>query len=311
MRTFIFFFIVLGYCIHAMAQNPIPNAGFEEWDSIPGLRPFWEPKNYVSKNRAFQTTNRIYSFRSTDSHSGLYSLLATPAIDSSWNNGSGESRNSWLSLDTTLNPIVTLNSHVGIHYTYLPLPGFPLRLTGWYKYVPDSTTPWPWKRDPYIILLGLQNGSLPGVCGRGIKTFIDATNEWTFFSADFQDECPPLRPSKFSIIISFPSKNAIQNPLGKLWLDDLNLEYLPTSVAESVQKESFTIYPNPGKDFIQIHSSDLQFDEVRLVNVHGSILIEQGKPVSRINVRHLPSGIYFVKCLSKGTWYSKKWVKVD
>ncbi len=305
MKTIICSFIVLGYCLQAIAQNPIPNPGFEEWDSIPGLRPFWEPKSYVSKNRAFQTSNRIYAFRSTDSHTGQFSLLLTPAIDSSISFG----HNSWLILDTTQNPIVTINSTGGYRGTLLPLPGFPQRITGWYKYIPDTTTPWPRQRHPRILFNGVQTGNLPGVCGAALKVFSEPQNEWTFFSADFDDECPPLRPSKFWIIIDFSSHNRIQEPSGKLWLDDLNLEYLPTSVAESGQIESFNIYPNPGKDFINIHSPDLPIEVVKLVDVFGKIVTFQDKGLDKIDVHLVPTGIYTVHCLSKGIWYTKKWIK--
>ena len=112
-----------------MAQNCIPNPGFEEWDSIPGVRPFWNPKGYTSKNGAFQNTNRIYVFRSTDSHSGNYSLLLTPAIDSSLNTST---LNTWIVSDTLKNRAVSSETHLGSFYAPIPLPSFPKRLKGFY-----------------------------------------------------------------------------------------------------------------------------------------------------------------------------------
>jgi hypothetical protein len=306
------FYIILSFQFlnfeMANAQMDLPNPGFEEWDSIPGIRPFWEPKNYNSKCGAFQTTNRIYVFRSNESHSGNYSLLLTPAIDSM--QISYPDYNSWIQLDTIKNRPVSLSTQP-FEFT-LPLIGIPKKISGWYKYIPDSTAFITSQIFlPYLILhTGVSDIGSQAFCGRAGVLFFEPKAEFTKFSAMVEDECPPFTPTFYSLIINFPSKNKLMNPAGKLWLDDLEIEYEPTSVADK-KKNSFAVFPNPGSHTLQI-SGLAGHEKISIQNSQGKTVIEkeaQEEMPVQIETSGLPKGMYFILVEKNGGKEVQKWVK--
>ena len=218
---------MLCYAVHAQ-HNILKNSGFEEWDSIPGARHYWEPRGYVSKNSVFQTRNRIYSFRSTDSHSGNYSLLLTPAIDSSTSSENFISPNSWIVYDSVNISTITMATNESDFEKFHLLPSLPIRLCGWYKYVPDTTTSILRRRDASLFLSVYEKHLEVGMpvislCGFIVFAFEDIKSSFSYFCADYVETFNPTSAISFKFYIFFPSKNLIQEPAGKLWLDDLVL----------------------------------------------------------------------------------------
>jgi len=68
-----------------------------------------------------------------------------------------------------------------------------------------------------------------------------------------------------------------------------------------------TLYPNPNQGKFTI-SSNLEYTNIQICNVFGSILMEQ-KPTSlktMVDVTNLPNGIYFVKIISRNKSITKK-----
>jgi hypothetical protein len=301
-------------CYASSAQhNILKNSGFEEWDSIPGARPYWEPRGYVSKNSVFQTSNRIYSFRSTDSHSGNYSLLLTPAIDSSSFSENIHSPNSWLVYDSVDISTINMATTADNLHKYHPLPSVPKRLCGWYKYVPDTTTPILRRRNGVLSLVAAVKNTIVGMpaavmCGYIGFAFTEFKDEFTYFCADYIDDCNGAIPTEFSFHIQFPSKNLIQEPAGKLWLDDLVLEVEPTSVA-SVEERMLTLYPNPGKDVLYLHSNELLVSHIVLYDMHGSKVLQQKDSSQPLQVQHLAPGVYNLRCKVGKHWLNRRWVK--
>ena len=292
----------------ANAQIALPNPGFEEWDSIPGTRPYWEPKYYNSKCGAFQNENRIYIFKSTEKHTGNYSLLITPAIDSvgiSFSNN-----NSWLELDTFKNRQISDSSEP--RFFSLPLTGIPIKITGWYKFIPDTSTFFPSIifSPGMALYTGIENMGTTSLCGVASMVFLEPKSEFTYFSVPVNDECPPFTPTLYALLINFPSKNKLMNPAGKLWLDDLEIEYETTSV-DGRKKNSFVVFPNPGSDAIKV-SGLTGSEKISLQNSHGKILLEKqthSEPEIQLETMGLPPGMYFLMIERKGQKEVQKWVK--
>jgi hypothetical protein len=290
-------FFIRFFQISAQSILPLPNGGFESWDSVSGNRPFLEPKHWVGRNQVHQQTNRLYYFRSGDAHSGQYSLLITPAIDSS--SFPSTNRFSWMvshSQNSTLTITETQNGLMDI--SFFPLPGKPIRFGGYYKYHPDSTSLNPGQSHPLIGFLAgniFTHTNSMVVCGDAIQRFSVATDTFTAFSVPFNDECPPNIPTHFALKILFPSKNKLENPPGKLWLDDLYLEYESTTETQSIQKTPpFGLFPNPADQTV-ILQSDQKPSRIELWNLPGEKVKTFPAEVSQLDLSDVPAGMYIVR----------------
>jgi hypothetical protein len=283
--------------IFAQSIIPLHNGGFESWDSIPGNRPYLEPKHWVGRNQLHQQTNRLYYFRSDDAHSGQFCLLITPAIDSG--PSSLINRKSWMVTHTqNATPILTENNDGIMDNSFFPLPGKPIRLGGHYKYHPDTTSLNPGQSHPLIgffagIIYKHTNSMV--VCGDAIQRFTVATDTFAAFSVPFNDECPPNLPTHFALKIQFPSKNKLENPPGKLWLDDLYLEYETTTETQSEQKTTpFALFPNPADQKV-ILQSDQKPSRIELWNLPGEKVKTFPAEVLQLDLSDVPSGMYIVR----------------
>jgi beta-glucanase (GH16 family) len=67
----------------------------------------------------------------------------------------------------------------------------------------------------------------------------------------------------------------------------------------------FNVFPNPASDYINIVTNEV-IDEVQLHNLLGSLLIQESKPGSQINISNLNSGIYLLSIHSGSKKVTKK-----
>ena len=73
--------------------------------------------------------------------------------------------------------------------------------------------------------------------------------------------------------------------------------------------ESIQIFPNPVSEILKISDPYLQIENIRILNLHGSLLIE--KHQSEINMKHLPEGFYFLQItLKNGQNISRALLKI-
>ncbi len=61
-----------------------------------------------------------------------------------------------------------------------------------------------------------------------------------------------------------------------------------------IKKSDLQLFPNPGKDVINIDSSE-KYDELKIYDVSGKIALSIQNPGDEINVSKLSNGIYFVE----------------
>ena len=314
----LYIILVCFYSLSTKAQNLIPNLDFENWDSITGTRPFHEPVGWLSYNRFYQDTNRIYSFQSTDSHSGNYSLLVTPAVDTQMAMYFTNSR-VMIKGKNDLAEFNIPNSFNG--YGYLHVGKKPIRVSGWYKYVKDSSSIWPQLSFPGFIAVAAfagDNGDFGTGCGLARKLNFIPVDTFTKFSIPFEYECPPGSIiDSITIYVSFNSKNKSMNPTGKFWLDDLEIEYEEvTSVAPRIENE-FEILPNPGTDKLYFSREIDPSQPIHVVDAQGKSINCPPLGNQCLDTGTLPKGLYLIRVFQKarkesgpGRWVERRWVKM-
>jgi beta-glucanase (GH16 family) len=74
---------------------------------------------------------------------------------------------------------------------------------------------------------------------------------------------------------------------------------------DDVFADKFKVSPNPASDYINIVTNEV-IDEVQLHNLLGSLLIQESKPGSQINISNLNSGIYLLSIHSGSKKVTKK-----
>lgn len=72
------------------------------------------------------------------------------------------------------------------------------------------------------------------------------------------------------------------------------IEY--TTNTKETKKDKITIYPNPTNSVLNIISSSLNLRYVRIYDIEGRLVLSQ-KIEASIDVRHLKSGLYILRCL--------------
>jgi hypothetical protein len=85
-------------------------------------------------------------------------------------------------------------------------------------------------------------------------------------------------------------------------------EDIATQVAESVSLASFSIYPNPVKSSFQIASEKVA-KKVTVFNLQGKQVVSLAQGLTKVNVAHLPAGVYFVSVEIDGAIKTEKLIK--
>lgn len=90
--------------------------------------------------------------------------------------------------------------------------------------------------------------------------------------------------------------------------DTVNL--IVTSLNELVIEDDLQAFPNPADDYITIQTSTLLIKEIRLINTEGKIVLEKfmttPKKLFRLDLSHIPSGIYSLRYKEATKWGTKK-----
>ena len=92
-----------------------------------------------------------------------------------------------------------------------------------------------------------------------------------------------------------------------IWLSDL-----PVPLSNSTYNQTaISIYPNPTKDFINIHSPVEQPQTVKLFDISGKLILDQpfDNTSKKINMSQIPVGVYVLKVEFDGTEVMQKVVK--
>jgi hypothetical protein len=128
------------------------------------------------------------------------------------------------------------------------------------------------------------------------------TNAW----APFDINLPNV--SVRDLEINLLSNKLYAGTFGRgLWATDLPN---PLSVNSNAQMQ-LSIYPNPTKDFINIHSPVEQPQTVKLFDISGKLILDQpfDNTSKKINMSQIPVGVYVLKVEFDGTEVMQKVVK--
>ena len=289
----------------AIAQNPIPNAGFENWTNF-GL--YDEPNDWTitSNYVSFQDTI-ITSFKSTQAHSGQYALkLKARTFYESDSNGTAIAGDN--AIASLIHPILP-NQFPGF-----PIPNQPPFLSGYYQY--DA-----WQGDTCTIMVipTLWNPILGYSEGIGLGVFQSATptNGYTPFSIPI-NYAPGYVPDSAIIVLvssSLDSLILITGNSGTFLVDDL--AYTGTILAlprEDAFAEPLLAYPNPSQGFtrLQLPARTPENAALTITDLQGRVVYYQekalpvaGPPVLPLDLRHLPAGLYLVSLSSADNWTAR------
>lgn len=77
-----------------------------------------------------------------------------------------------------------------------------------------------------------------------------------------------------------------------------------TDISNTTQNKHISIFPNPAKNYLQVNDIPLN-TEIIIFDITGNIVDHQKITTSKINISHLPNGIYFLKANDKVVKFSK------
>jgi hypothetical protein len=70
-----------------------------------------------------------------------------------------------------------------------------------------------------------------------------------------------------------------------------------------------SVFPNPANDFITINTEEV-IEKITILDVSGKTVFSQEKGLNkRVNIQHLPSGVYFLTVESSNSVGTTKFIK--
>jgi hypothetical protein len=280
--------LIIALCVTVNTlRAQIPNAGFENWTAYGnGMI----PDGWWTSNDSLSSTGTYFPVtRSTDHYPvtvGGYSIRLE--------------NNPLLSPDWAKAGIAWTGEWNGNNYPVFPVTGHPVKLCGYYKFLPQNGD----TMDIHFVLY--QNG-LEITLGSFKST--DTVAAWTAFNILVSDTNYASADSARIIICAFNTDNFLAGIHGNsvLYVDNLSFDSLITSPQLSVtdlevKTGLFTFYPNPATDFVtlDITGNGAPKTVLNIYNLTGvpveTELIRQNN--QDINFRYLNNGIYILEMRS-------------
>lgn len=238
MKRILLSFIVLGTIGSNVAQQQFENPGFENWESTSG--PYIEPTDWSSIKTSDASSLNASApqvvDRSTDAHSGTYSLyLENKSVFGIVANGIVSNGR----IHADINPdngYVFTNSADGQWNTAFT--SRPDSLVGWYKYTPSGAD----KGKVDVILHTTSGFDFPGdengakQVGRARFDLPNSTiSTWKRFSVPFHYNSSDTPEYILAVLTSGDSTSAVNG--SKAWFDDLELIYNVAGVEDITTEE--------------------------------------------------------------------------
>jgi hypothetical protein len=276
--------------VQAIAQTSVPNLDFESWVLSTSTRyedptptAIWATPNYAMDLILGNPSTSIVQ-KSTSSHGGSFAaLMKSRTIVGSFVGATLFTG----SLDITVpfSPVPKL----GIAFA-----GRPISMKGWYKYAPVNN-------DSSSIYLKLtkwnSTTNTRDVVGFIEKRDYTSVANYTPFDMPIVYSSTAI-PDSVTIVFS-ASAGAEQNKgeVGSsLWIDDVLLNYSPTSMAPTrFTNNSINIYPNPCIDLLNIQC-DFEIDAYSIYSVTGKLIQSNKMNIHQenISIQALPHANYLI-----------------
>ncbi len=268
------------------AQTQPPNIDFEDWETLNGpiSNQYEEPVGYGTSNECTALINQFAVTKSTDAHSGSYSVRMETfqAFGNVKANG----------IITTAQLVCLAaggGQEGGISYTE----EYPDSLIGWYKYAPANND------SAYSQIMFLSNNDQDTACFTRLD--LHEAAEWTRFSVAI---CPGVMGSAEKLSLFFSSSwgdgGLGQAEVGSvLFIDDI--EFLTTVGIDEIPTEStWNVYPNPVQGELNVQVLRGMQAEIEILDVTGKRLKVQKVNESNqtIDLSDLTTGVYVYRLTS-------------
>ncbi|HCS21278.1 MAG TPA: hypothetical protein DIW47_12085 [Bacteroidetes bacterium] len=261
-----------------LVHAQIPNAGFENWETLLGTTTK-TPSGFISSNYAVYDGGQASVFQIAGVSGKGASLVTQMMIDPDTE-------------DTTYEGGFLMSGELDIWNGSLnekfPVSGKPLFLKGHYHYLPSGD-------DEFAIALVLYKDGI--MVGTADLSGTAATNGYQAFSVavDYTQNVTPDSAS-LTVISSVDATQAgtILN------VDEFSLDYGTPNAVETVQSTALTAYPNPANAQVNIVLPEwIKTGTFVLVNAQGQVVktgnLYQGTYTMTLETADLPEGVYFVE----------------
>lgn len=281
--------------IEVFAQTAIPNAGFEDWQTLQGpiSNTYEEPYDWNSANECTAIVNQFSVNKSTDSHSGTYSA----ELESKSTSFQGIIANGVLTTATMICLAQGGGQEGGMAFPAFPagIRSYPDSIVGWYKYAPAGND------SAYSQIMFLANNDLDTVCFTRID--FHAAANWTRFSAAI---CPGNNssPEKLSLLFSSSWGDGSQGQavVGSIFhIDDIEFIYpLDIGVGDELEANKWSVYPNPVIGELNINVAQGQEAHIEILDVTGKRIkyVKLSDERISIDLSTLVAGVYLYQIKS-------------
>ncbi len=250
----------------AMAQNAIPNPDMEAWSG--GNPTGWTTLNSFVPGSCTQGTS------AGDFHGGASASILTTKNAGTFGVVPG-------TMATGTLDIFTQQFTGGVDFALRPD-----SLVGWYKYVPQGND-----AGATVNVFLLRNSGNDTV-GVGNFTALVAQPNWTRFAVKVNYFLTGDPEKAIFIATSGQASGGIVDT--KMYVDDLDLIYLPTVGISNTDKGSISSYPNPVVDKVSFNLGSNNTAKVSIFNIIGGRVLDAklSKENKTITIGHLPAGTY-------------------
>lgn len=277
--------VTVGFAGYSQTQPP--NIDFENWETLDGpiSNQYEEPMQWNSSNECTALINQFAVTKSTDAHSGSYSVrMETFSALAGTVKANG--------IITTAQMICLANGggqEGGISYTE----EFPDSLIGWYKYAPANND------SAYAQIMFLANNDQDTVCYTRLD--LHTATDWTKFGVKL---CPGVTGSAEKLSLFFSSSwgdgSQGEAEVGSvLFIDDI--QFVTTVGIEDAESETtWTVYPNPVEGELNVQVLRGQEANIEIIDVTGKLVKKEriGEANHQIDVNQLVTGIYLYQIRS-------------
>lgn len=291
-KSLLFFLALTGLTLRAQ----IPNAGFESWTS---MGTYENPDNWGNMNATTAPSAIFTTVKGTPGSSGNYYIKLTTK-----------------DAGGVITPGIIVSGQLNTS-TWQPTSGFAYtqraeKLKGKYQFMGynnDVATISAWltkwntslnKRDTIATLLKKTTGMI---------------HVWTDFSIPFIYNSA-MTPDTAVIMISSSSNSPKKNSF--IWLDDLFLDGLVTSVKSEILLEEVNVFPSPAKDEVNLsfNSDKNYYTEILVIDNVGKIISQTGVEVRNgfnlirtdLVKLHAAPGMYFLSLKTPSGVLTRKFV---
>lgn len=285
MRNTTALFAYLLFVVPCVAQNEIPNAGFEIWEESGTLFSVYEePVGWGTSNPetvAFQFQTASKTDEPQFVHAGNYALkLRTHQVDILNLSVPGGVATADLEINLVNQ---TVEASGGVPFTLRPS-----ALQGWYQYLPAGADS---ARIGALLSRWNPVDQIRDTIAIALFETTEMTEGYTFFSSDFEYQSD-LNPD--TMIVGILCGKVVEPPVGtEMYVDDLSLEYDVVGTNHHSLSQ-ISAYPNPARNTLYYNAPSAEILE--LWNVQGvrSQTYFVSDQSGFLNLENLQPGIYIL-----------------